>query len=111
MALTPEPGTTVSSGMIRAASAKHPAMTLDFVLGHLDQVNRLIDLSGRSRFVGELVEDSGVPTVIPKLEAYAKAHLRAEDRRPIDQAIGRIRWKAENQPRIHREVDAWLKSQ
>ena len=48
LALTSEPGTTISAGMIKAASAKHPAMTLDFVLGHLAQVNRLIDLSGRS---------------------------------------------------------------
>jgi aminopeptidase N len=110
MALTPEPGRTVSAGMIRAASAKHPGMTLDFVLSHLAQVNRLIDLSGRSRFVGQLVQDSGDPTVIPKLEAYAKANLRTEDRRPVDQAIAKIRWKAANEPRIRREVDVWLKS-
>ena len=85
-------------------------MTLDFVLSHLAQVNRLIDLSGRSRFVGQLVQDSGDPTVIPKLEAYAKANLRTEDRRPVDQAIAKIRWKAANEPRIRREVDVWLKS-
>jgi aminopeptidase N len=110
LALTPEPGPTVSAGMIRAASAKHPAMTLDFVLGHLAQVNRLVDLSGRSRFVGQLVQESGDPAIIPKLQAYAKANLRAEDRRPVERAIGRIRWKAANQPRIRSEVIAWLKS-
>jgi aminopeptidase N len=85
-------------------------MTLDFVLGHLAQVNRLVDLSGRSRFVGQLVQESGDPAIIPKLEAYAKANLRAEDRRPVERAIGRIRWKAANQPRIRSEVIAWLKS-
>ena len=110
LALTPEPGSTVSAGMIRAASARHPAMTLDFVLSHLAQVNRLVDLSGRSRFVGQLVQESGDPTVIPKLEGYAKANLRAEDRRPVDQAIARIRWKAANQPRIRSEAIGWLKN-
>ena len=110
LALTPEPGSTISAGIIRAASAKHPAMTLDFVLGHLAQVNRLVDLSGRSRFVGQLVAESGDAALIPKLLAYANANLRAEDRRPVAQSVGRIRWKADNRPRIRSEAIGWLKN-
>jgi aminopeptidase N len=110
LALTSEPGTTVSAGMIRAASVKHPAITLDFVLGHLAQVNRLVDVSGRSRFVGQLVQESGDAALVPKLLAYANANLRAEDRRPVEQAVGRIRWKAEYRPRVRAEVIGWLKN-
>jgi aminopeptidase N len=110
LALTSEPGPTVSAGMIRAASGRHPAMTLDFVLGHLAQVNRLVDLSGRSRFVGQLAQESGDAALVPKLLAYANANLRAADRRPVEQAIGHIRWKAGYLPRVGSEVSNWLKS-
>ncbi len=110
LALTPEPGPTVSAGMIRAASTEHPAMTLDFVLGHLRAVNALVDISGRSRFVGRLVQEGNDLTLVPKLEAYARANLQAEDRRPVDRAVGRIRWRAENKPRIRSEVVGWLGS-
>ncbi|WP_309660561.1 M1 family aminopeptidase, partial [Sphingomonas sp.] len=110
LAITSEPGPTISAGMIRAVSNKYPAMTLAFVLGHLAQVNRLIDLSGRSRFVGQLVQESGDATLVPQLLAYANANLRPEDRRPIEQAVGRIRWKAENRARIRGEVIGWLAS-
>uniref|UniRef100_UPI00286D1B51 M1 family metallopeptidase n=1 Tax=Sphingomonas sp. TaxID=28214 RepID=UPI00286D1B51 len=110
LALTSEPGPTVSAGMIRAASIKYPAMTLDFVLGHLAQVNRLVDTSGRSRYVGQLVQESGDAALVPKLLAYATANLGAGDRRPVEQAVGRIRWEAGNRPRIRGEVNDWLKS-
>jgi aminopeptidase N len=110
LALTREPGSTVSSGMIAAAAGRHPAMVLDFVLAHLGQVNGLIDISGRSSFVSKLVQDSGDAALIPKLDAYAKANLRPEDRRPIDRAIGKIRWKSANQPRVRGELIGWLKS-
>ncbi len=110
LSLTAEPGPTVSAGVIRAVAERHPALALDFVLANLPQVNKLVDLSGRSRFVSRLVEQSGDPALIPKLEAYAGANLGPGDRRPVEQAVGRIRWKAENRPRIRQEVITWLRS-
>jgi aminopeptidase N len=110
LALSTEPGKTVSSGMIRAASGQHPALALDFVLAHLAQVNPLVDSSGRSRFVSQLAQESGDATLVPKLNAYAQANLRSTDRKPVDQAIGRIRWEAGNKPRIQQETVAWLKT-
>jgi hypothetical protein len=95
--------------MIRAASGKYPAMSLDFVLGHLAQVGRLVDSSARSRFVGRIAQESGDAALVPKLLAYANTNLLPADRRPIEQAVGRIRWKAENRARIRSEVTGWLK--
>ncbi len=109
LSLTTEPGPTVSAGIIRSVAERHPAMALDFVLAHLPQVNRIVDLSGRSRFVSRLVEQSGDPVLVPKLLAYAQANLGADDRRPVEQAVGRMRWKAENRPRVRNEVIGWLK--
>jgi aminopeptidase N len=110
LALTKEPGATVSAAMIAAAAENHSVMAFDFVLSHLAQVRPLIDLSVGSAFVPELVEDSADRSVIARLEAYAAANYKPENRRPVDHAIARIRWKADNGPRIQREAVTWLQA-
>ena len=110
LGLTKEPGNTVSADIISEVSHEHPQLALDFVLSHLPQIEPLIDLSAASRYVAELADDSDDATLIPKLESYAKAHLKPEDARPVQHAIGRIRWKAGNKPRIQSETIAWLKA-
>ena len=52
LALTNEPGKTISAGIISTVAALHPELAIDFVLAHLDQVNKLIDISGRSASCG-----------------------------------------------------------
>jgi hypothetical protein len=110
LALTKEPGSTVSAGMISAVARQHPRLALDFVLAHLAQVNELIDISGRSRFMQRLVASSNDAALIPVLERYAAASLAATDRKPVDQAIDRIRFESSKLPRIKKEVAEWLKS-
>ena len=110
LALTDEPGKTVSAGMITGVAGGHQRLAVDFVLSHLAQVNQLIDISGRSRFMQRLVGASSDATLIPTLEAYAKANLAPTDRKPIEQAIDRIRFQAASQPRIRSEVAAWIKA-
>ena len=108
LALTDEPGKTTSSGIITAVADQHPRMAVDFALAHLAQVNQLVDISGRSRFMQRLTAGSDDASLIPTLEAYAKANLAASDRRPIDRAIERIRFESGRLPRIRSEVAAWL---
>ena len=80
------------------------------MLSHLAQVSPLIDLSSGSRFVAGLVQGSSDATLIPQIRAYAAAHIKPEDRRPIKRSAARVRWNADNRPRIQREVVAWLKA-
>jgi aminopeptidase N len=110
LALTAEPGKTISAGIISSVAQQHPQLALDFVLGHVNQINPLIDLSGRSRFVAGLVSQSDDPALIAKLQAYGEATFKAADRKPIEQAIGRLRWRAANRDRIRAETAAWLKA-
>jgi aminopeptidase N len=110
MALTSEPGKTTSSSMISTVADQHPRMAVDFVLAHLDQVNQLVDTSGRSRFMGRLSGRSADPSLISTLEAYANAHLAPSDRKPIDQAIARIQFTSGKLPRERSEVNAWLQT-
>jgi aminopeptidase N len=110
LALTTEPGSTVSSGMITSVADQHPRLAVDFVLSHMAQVNELIDISGRSRFMQRLVGGSHDASLIPTLEAYASANLAATDRKPVDQAIDRLRFAASTLPRIRSGLGASLKA-
>ena len=83
-------------------------MAIDFVLAHLSQVNQLVDISGRSRFMQRLAGSSNEASLIPVLQAYASANLAASDRKPVEQAIDRIQFEAGKLPRVRAEVDSWL---
>ena len=108
LALTPEPGKTTSAGIITAVAAEHPKLAIDFVIAHLDQVNQLIDISGRSSFMRRLASASHDASLIPTLESYAEAQLAATDRKPIHQTIDRIRSQSSEIPRIQSETAQWL---
>ena len=110
LAITSEPGKTTSAGIITAIAHQHPALALEFVLSHLGQVDPLVDLSGRSRFVAGLVSGSSDLTLIPRLEGYGEKTFSAENRKPIAQAVARIRWRAASRERIRSETAAWLKA-
>jgi aminopeptidase N len=110
IAMTNEPGKTTSSGMITSVADQHPRMAVDFVLAHLAQVNQLVDISGRSRFMGRLSGRSADASLVPTLEAYANANLAASDRKPVDQAIARIRFDSGKLPRERSELGAWLQA-
>ena len=108
LALTDEPGKTVSAGMISAVADEHPELALDFVLAHLAEVNSLVDISGRSRFLSGLASGSDDPATVAKLQAYANANLGKDDRRPIEQAVDRIQTRLAQQARVKSETGAWL---
>ncbi|MEO5773877.1 MAG: M1 family metallopeptidase [Sphingomicrobium sp.] len=108
LALTSEPGKTISAGIITSVAEAHPRMAMDFVLAHLTQVNQLVDISGRSRFMQRLVGESSDPSLIPTLESYASANLAASERAPINQAIDHIRFNAARGQRLKAELGPWL---
>jgi len=108
IALTEEPGKTLSAGMITTVAQEHPTQAINFVLAHLAQVNGLIDISGRSSFMQRLAGDSHDPALIPVLEAYAKANLADSDRAPVQRSIDRIRYQSAQLPRIQAETAKWL---
>jgi aminopeptidase N len=110
LALTEEPGKTVSAGIMTAVAEEHPRLALEFVLAHLKQVNELIDISGRSRFMQRLTQNSGDAALIPILEGYASKNLAPTDRKPIDQAIDRIRFDVGRRKRNAAQIVEWLRS-
>jgi len=110
LALTDEPGKTVSAGVIGAVARRHPELALEFVMSHWDQVSRFVDATSQSRFVARLASASHKAETIDKLQAYANAHIAASSRKPIDQAVNVIKVRLATEPRIKSQVRAWLQS-
>jgi aminopeptidase N len=91
LALTPEPGATNSAGIISGVAAQHPDLAFDFAIRHREQVEGLVDISSRSRFVPQLGARSTDPAMVGRIEDYATHYLTPQSRRPADQAIAAIR--------------------
>jgi aminopeptidase N len=108
LALTTEPGPTISAGIIGRVADENPDMTVDFALANLKRINELVDSSSRSRYIGGLGSTSRDPAMMGKLDAYAKANLGAENRKPVDRAIARIKARLEMEPRVKPGIAAWL---
>ena len=108
LALTAEPGATNSSQLIGSVSGVHPDMAFDFALARREQVEALVDVSSRSRFLSGLASGSADPAMIDKLNTYAARHLTPESRRPADRAIASIRDRVrrERLPEITRWLEA-----
>jgi aminopeptidase N len=110
LAITDEPGKTVSAGVIGAVARRHPELALDFVMSHWDQVSKFVDATSQSRFVARIASSSHKAETIAKLNAYADAHIAATSRKPIDQTVNVIKVRLETEPRIKSQVKAWLDS-
>ena len=94
--------------MIGAVAGQHPDLALDFVLTHWSEVQKFVDLSAKSRFIGRIASGSHNESTITKLRGYANANIAATDRKPIDQAINVIRVRLATEPRLKSQTKAWL---
>lgn len=109
LALTDEPGKTVSAAIIGAAARNHAELAVNFAQRNQAAVDRLIDASARARFLAGLAASSNDPAMIAKLEGIA-APLPADARKPYDKAIATLKERSVSRPRIKGEIAAWLKA-
>ena len=111
LALTDEPGPTLSAAMIAAVAGEHPDLAVDFALANRAKVVGLVDASSRSEFIAGLGRGSSNPAMVGKLDADAKANLTADARKPVDQAINAINTRIKAEPRIKRgSPSGWTRS-
>jgi aminopeptidase N len=108
LALTDEPGLTVSASMISAVAMRHPDMAFDFAIANLARINERVDASSRSRYVARLASGSSDPAMVNKLGAYAEANLAASSRGDVDAAIAAIKDRIQVNTARLPEIDAWL---
>ena len=108
LALTPEPGETLSSSMISRVAGSHPDMTFDWAVANKDKVNAKVDNSARTRFIPGLGAGSSNPAMAEKIKAWAAANLAEGSRGEADKAAASVL----NRARIRQErlpaITAWV---
>lgn len=107
-ALTDEPGRTDSSALVSAVAKEHPDLAIDFTLAHADQVEALVDTSGRPRYVARMAAESRDPAMIGKLRSYAEKRLPESSRASIEQTVNLLEARTRLEPAIRAGVKAWL---
>ncbi len=108
LALSDEPGATNSAALLSRVAQNHPDMAFDFAIRHMDQVNRRIDATSRSRYFPRLAYGSFDPDMVQKLNDYAGANLAPTSRRDTDTAIAAIRDRIKVRNERLPEIDVWL---
>ena len=110
LALTDEPGKTVSAGMISAVAESHPDLAVDFFFANEAKIAPLIDDSARARYLAGLGRSSQDPAMITKLERYA-ARQDPDTAKPILRTVGVLKEGAKVRPRTLAQVKTWLARQ
>ncbi|MFZ6817307.1 M1 family metallopeptidase [Undibacterium sp. Ji22W] len=111
LALTEEPGLTVSAGMIRQVASNHADLAFDFAIANMAKVNERVDATSRSRFFPGLGSTSTDPKMIDKLNAYANAHLDPSARRELETVIAGINYRIKVRQERMPAIRVWLDSQ
>jgi len=108
LALTDEPGLTISAEMISEVAMRYPDMAFDFALANLAQINARVDASSRSRYLARLATGSSDPAMVDKLGAYAQANLAPSSRGDVEAAIAAIKDRIQVNAARLPEIDAWV---
>jgi aminopeptidase N len=108
LALTDEPGLTVSASMISEVAMRYPDLAFDFAIANLAKINERVDASSRSRYVARLAMGSSDPAMVDKLSAYAQANLAPTSRGDVEAAIAAIKDRIQVNTARLPEIDAWL---
>jgi aminopeptidase N len=108
LALTDEPGLTISAEMISEVALRYPDMAFDFAVANLAQINARVDASSRSRYLARLATGSADPAMVEKLSAYAQANLAPGSRGDVEAAVAAIRDRIQVNGARLPEIDTWL---
>ena len=111
LALTDEPPVTVRPSLIGAVSEYYPDLALDFLTAHSDFFDKLLEPTIRATFAPELAASGRDPSILTKLEAYAAAHIPAEDRGDVTKAEAVVKKTVKIRTERLPEVDKWLANQ
>jgi aminopeptidase N len=108
LALTDEPGTTISGGMIGGVAGGNPELAFDYALANRERVEALVDASSRSRYFPRIAGGSSDRATIAKLRAYADRYLTPQSRSAADQAIAAIENRAQVREQRLPEINRWF---
>jgi aminopeptidase N len=108
LAITDEPGATLTADMIDVVSVLHPDLAFDFAVAHLDAVHAKLEPDAHTQFYPGLGTNSLDPAMVAKLRRYAEEHIDAALRRDTETAIANIEYRLRIREQRLPAIDAWL---
>ncbi|MFZ0268896.1 M1 family metallopeptidase [Caulobacter sp.] len=108
LALTDEPGETLSANMISRVSQLHPDLAFDFAVAHKDAVNGKVDAASSTKFIPSLAKGSADPAMIDKVRAYAAANLPAGSRGEAEKSVAAITDRIKARKAALPQITAWV---
>jgi aminopeptidase N len=111
LAGTDEPPLTNRPSMIRAVSVRFPDMAIDYASAHWNEVIVSLEPDSRAEYVPSLADNSRDLSTLPKLHAFADAHIPAEAQGNVRKADASIRFYAKVRAEHLPELDRWLAAQ
>jgi aminopeptidase N len=111
LTLTDELPVTLRPNLVREVGLYHyPEEAFDFFATHLDQINEWLEPDSRNQFAPSLLRHSANAAMIPKLRAYAEAHIPPTARKDVVVAEAAIAYNVRIRTQQLPEIDQWLKS-
>jgi aminopeptidase N len=108
LAITDEPGETLSANMISKVAVLHPDLAFDFAVTHKDAVNGKVDAASATKFIPSLAKRSADPAMIGKVTAYAAANLPAGSRGEADKSVAAITDRIKVRKTATPQITAWV---
>ena len=108
LALTDEPGETLSANMISRVANLHPDMAFDFAVAHKDAVNGKVDAASSTKFIPGLASGSADPAMVDKVTAYAAANLPAGSRGEAEKSVASINTRIKARKAALPQITAWV---
>jgi aminopeptidase N len=103
-----EPDPTTAPGIVAAVSRRHPEMAFDFAVSRWDLISRFLEPTTLAAAIPRLVSQASDPALIPKLDAFAAAHIPAGARQDVLKAEATMRYLGQVRTQRLPEVDRWL---
>ena len=110
LALTDEPGATISAEMIATVAVEHPDLAFDFAISHRELVDRKVDPISASRYYARLAFRSADRAMLAKLKSYATANLAETSRGDTELASAAVDDRIRERDRVLPDVSRWLAS-
>jgi aminopeptidase N len=111
LALTDEPGETLSPDMISRVAILHPDLAFDFAVVHRDAVNGKVDAASATKFIPGLAKRSADPAMVGKVTAYAAANLPAGSRGEAEKSMASITDRIKARKAALPQITAWVAKQ
>ena len=105
---TDEAPLTNRPSLLRAVSVHFPDMAIDYAAQHWNEITVSLEPDSRAEYVPSLAENSRDLATLPKLHAFADAHIPATAQRNVRKAEATIRFYAKVRTERLPELDRWL---